>query len=57
MKHLRSIPCHRGFTLIELLVVMTVLSMFLMMTTIVTRDALDMHAATRARLVSERGGQ
>ena len=54
MKHLRSIPCHRGFTLIELLVVMTVLSMFLMMTTIVTRDALDMHAATRARLVSER---
>ncbi|MCX6868101.1 MAG: prepilin-type N-terminal cleavage/methylation domain-containing protein [Verrucomicrobia bacterium] len=54
MKPLRPIPYHRGFTLIELLVVMTVLSMFLMMTTIVTRDALDLHSATRARLVSER---
>ena len=54
MKSLPSKPRDPGFTLIELLVVMTVLSMFLMMTTMVTRDAVDMHGATRARLVSER---
>ena len=54
MKLRRPIPSERGFTLIELMVVMAVLSMFLVMTTIVTRNALDLHGATRARLVSER---
>ena len=54
MKPPRAIPRDPGFTLIELLVVMTVLSLFLMMTTLVTRDALDLHGATRSRLVSER---
>lgn len=50
----RPAPCHTGFTLLELLVVMVVLSLFLMMTTVVTRDAVELHGATKARLASER---
>ena len=43
-----------GFTLIELMVVTAVLAVFLMMTSIVTRNAVDLHGATRTRLATER---
>jgi prepilin-type N-terminal cleavage/methylation domain-containing protein len=45
---------HGGFTLIELMIVMAILSIFLLMTAVVSREALDMHSATKARIVSER---
>ena len=54
MKSVRLTSCAPGFTLMELLVVMAVLSIFLIMTSAVTRDALDLHGATKARLVAER---
>jgi prepilin-type N-terminal cleavage/methylation domain-containing protein len=50
----RSIPLRPGFTLIELMVVMAVLSIFLLLTAVVSREALDMYSATKARIVSER---
>ncbi|KAB2641273.1 MAG: type II secretion system protein [Verrucomicrobia bacterium] len=43
-----------GFTLLELIVVMAVLSIFLMITAVVSRDAIDMHGATLSRLRTER---
>lgn len=45
---------HRGFTLVELLVVIAILSMFLMMTAVVSNDAIDLNSTTRSRVVSER---
>ena len=47
--------CHSpAFTLIELMVVIAVLGAFLMMTSIVTRNAVDLHGTTRTRLTAER---
>ncbi len=43
-----------GFTLLELIVVMAVLTVFLMITAVVSRDAIDLHGATKARLHAER---
>lgn len=54
MKSVRLTPCAPGFTLMELLVVTAVLSTFLIMTSAVTRDALDLHGTTKARIVAER---
>lgn len=43
-----------GFTLLELLVVMVVMTMFLLLTTTVSRDALSLHGSTKARLAADR---
>lgn len=45
---------NRGFTLIELIVVMAILSVFLVMTAVVSREGIDLNNMTRARIVSER---
>ena len=54
---MRASHCARqpaGFTLLELIVVMAVLSVFLMITAVISRDAVDLHGATKARLNAER---
>jgi prepilin-type N-terminal cleavage/methylation domain-containing protein len=50
----RSEIGNRGFTLIELLVVVAIVSVFLVMTAVVSSEAIDLNSATRARVVSER---
>lgn len=45
---------NRGFTLIELLVVLAIVSVFLLMTAVVSSDAIDLNHMTKARVVSER---
>ncbi|MCX6875601.1 MAG: prepilin-type N-terminal cleavage/methylation domain-containing protein [Verrucomicrobia bacterium] len=50
----RPAPCKPGFTLVELMVVMAVLSIFLVITAIVSRNAVDLHSATKARIIAER---
>jgi prepilin-type N-terminal cleavage/methylation domain-containing protein len=50
----RSAIGKRGFTLIELLVVVAIVSVFLVMTAVVSSEAIDLNSATRARVVSER---
>lgn len=54
MKTLFPSPDARGFTLLELLVVMVVMSMFLLLTTTVSRDALNLHGSTKTRLATDR---
>lgn len=54
MRSTRPACGNPGFTLIELMVVVSILAAFLMMTSIVTRDAVDLHGATRTRMVAER---
>lgn len=43
-----------GFTLIELMVVVAILSVFLMMSAVVSRGAIDLSMSTRSRVNSER---
>lgn len=45
---------NRGFTLIELLLVIAILSVFLVMTAVVSSEAIDLNNTTRSRVVSER---
>ena len=54
MKTVRRSAWVAGFTLLELLVVMVVMSMFLLLTTTVSRDALSLHGSTKARLTTDR---
>jgi prepilin-type N-terminal cleavage/methylation domain-containing protein len=45
---------NRGFTLIELLVVIAIVNVFLLMTAVVSNNAIDLNNMTKARVVSER---
>jgi prepilin-type N-terminal cleavage/methylation domain-containing protein len=50
----RPVLTRSGFTLIELIVVMAVLSVVLVLTAVLSSQAIDLRGATKARIVSER---